>query len=544
MQPLPDATPPLPATEPAPASPFARLARASGYVRQVGAGRAVRWLAAWVRQWALPVSLALLLIPCARQLLADLDPKSFWLDDIWVASLAKNASVLDLFRLKPPAPVGYLLTLMGVRAIFGSGQVALQSVAFAARMLAIPLLAWAAVRLTNRRLMGLAAAAVLAVNPSAADWGGRVKQYSSDILVTTVLLVLAVELFRAPELRRLTRLALASLAGVLFSFGAAFTGPLLVNVGGLAVALRNRGQPGAWKRVLARVGSFDAAALGIALWLLRHQKSGPMTDYWNKCFLPLHPISAALAYVWKGAGWQFLTGPFQSYGTLGAAMAGVGLVELVRRPRTRAVALFFALFYLQMLAASALKLYPLGEARIDSFGWPVTVLLASAGASVVLRRRRGLELLVGAAVLYFSITTVQATVLHYKAAGDRPVVEKLDQALTDQDALVVYPWANWSLAYYGPWPADLIPQPDSTNAFYAVPRRPKTLVLGEKVMKDPQLADAELKPFLAQVHRVFFFGTHAPAQRQDPVLNRIRLLGFHQVARTLDVNSQYLVFEH
>ena len=79
----------------------------------------------------------------------------------------------------------------------------------------------------------------------------------------------------------------------------------------------------------------------------------------------------------------------------------------MRSRSSRTVGIFFGLFYLQVLAAAALGIYPLQGGRTSMFIYPVTLFLACAGLVVLTSFRRVTALsalatcLLAAAALYW-----------------------------------------------------------------------------------------------------------------------------------------------
>jgi hypothetical protein len=71
--------------------------------------------------------------------LPGLAPPSLYLDDVWVALFAREASLADLMALRPPHPAGFMaLQALALRFLPGA-ELSVQLIPFAASLALIPL---------------------------------------------------------------------------------------------------------------------------------------------------------------------------------------------------------------------------------------------------------------------------------------------------------------------------------------------------------------------------------------------------------------------
>ena len=161
-------------------------------------------------------------------------------------------------------------------------------------------------------------------------------------------------------------------------------------------------------------------------------------------------------------------------------LLGLGLIWLMGRARTRPFGLAVVGFYLVFLAASALRVFPLGvpggEGRTDIFASPVGICLLMAGlqcATDSLPRVSAFRAAAAAAVIALALWSPHhapysdmrtAALIDYVAVNERP-----------EDGLILpYP-AGFLAAVYGPWPFRVSGNRQVHNGTIAEVERPRTL---------------------------------------------------------------------
>jgi len=402
-----------------------------------------------------------------------LNPPSLWLDDLWVAVLAKDATLSGLLWGKSPCPPGFVILLKVLRAVAGQEPWVLQALPLAASLAQPALMAWLVWRVTGSVAAAVAGAALAAANPTLAAYSLRVKAFSLDGLVTLGLLIGAVGCARAGGTGRLAVLACAAVAALPFSFPSLFVSMALVNavLWQRVRAGTNRGP------TLAVAAGFNAAMLATFAVVVQGRVTKPILMYWTDYYLPASSLANACAFMAE-TGRHFVTGACHGRAPWLALAIPVGLYTLARRGH-KAVAAGLVLFYAGMVAVSAAKLYPLGTGRTDLFGYPLSAFLAVLGLWTLLRRVPAALWLGAAAALALMGHEQICNRVTYPYSCSRAVMERANETVQPGDALVVYPWANWAAGYYGRWPTELVDVDDSTNGFYVHLDRPRTCVLHE-----------------------------------------------------------------
>jgi hypothetical protein len=489
------------------------------------------------RWFVLAVSIALAAVAAWRTW-PGLSPPSFELDDLWVASLVKHATLGQVFQLGTPAPLGFVALLDAVSAVAGLGDWQLQSVAWVAYPVAIVGLIWLTLLVTDRPAAAFATGALLAMDSEVAGFAVRVKQYTLDLAVTVLLLLGTVGVMRAP--RRWWLLAAGSIVAMLVSLPSAFTGPLLVY---LLLVDQCVKAPAKWRGLLARAVAYSAVVAAVAFGLVRRQQTSNLIDYWATLFVP-RDVRQIPAFLCSGPAWHFVATAFPEHARWIVLCLPLGVLTLVKHRQARVLGLFVGLFYIEMLVANALRLYPLGLKRLDTFAAPVALLAFGAGIAWPLGRLQVTADICAALLVVASVVTQTSSRVPVVALGDKAMVQQAVSQIRDSDGVVLFPYANWAVAYYGSWPSEVVPVKESTNGFNVIPTRAHTLVLPEawnglSFRDHLEAVEGPLRPFLAAAPpRIVYVG------REDTrVIDAIRRSGYAVVRSWWKSDAACVVME-
>lgn len=433
------------------------------------------------KRWQRPAfwcALVLIALAGLYQRWAAVGPSSLWMDDVWVAALARFGAPGYILMGDVACAPGYVLALAGMGRMFGWGEATMQFFGIMAGLAQVVAIGWLVGRLTGRRSFGIMAAALLGACPVLAIYSVRLKPYAIDGLLTVGFVWLAVRAEANGSLRRLAVLSLAVLATALFSFPALLTGGILVGIVAIRLALL-REKPDRMFPPLALAALHAVATAALYLLVIaRHGSSQVNTEYWNDFLLPLTGFREAVVFLWeKGMG--FFWGAFPARATWLALFVPVGLVALIRDPRTRGTGVGIALVFAAAFVLSALKIYPVGAGRTDTFSFPLSVLAAVVGMEWIGRRYR----VVGPVAAGFSIFVMAvdlATVGYgYPRAPERAVAERLSAMWRPGDGVVLHPLMGAGVAFYGGWPVRIERDPESPIAFVTVPADRDAVVVRE-----------------------------------------------------------------
>jgi hypothetical protein len=292
----------------------------------------------------------------------------------------------------------------------------------------------------------------------------QVKQYSSDILASVVVLAAAVWMRRQPDsIRRSLMLGLVGAVAVFFSQPACF---IVAGIGTALALLHVLERPQPAMGPLAVVGIMwglaFSAAVAIGLRAMSATDRLYMHWYWGAGFWPLPPRNASdllwpfeqLTYAFGAFG----SGPRRTNGGLNypwsplfAVMTLVGVFATWKKRRD--VALFLVAPALLTLAASVFQLYPF-TGRVLTFLEPGFLLATAAGARYVLEiwpnrmqiATPALLAVLGGSPVFAAIRGLPPE----RVEHIRPIIAAVSRQLQPEDAVYVYYGAGQAAMYYAP----------------------------------------------------------------------------------------------
>ncbi len=340
--------------------------------------------------WPSRLAILLILLGAAARAALYARTRSLWVDEASLALNIVGRSFAELFKpldYAQGAPIGFLLLEKLSVTLFGNSEYALRLVPLIGSVLSLPLFYAVARRFLSPSAM-LAALALFALSPTLIYYASEVKQYSTDVTVTLLILWL---LFQtrdpASSLRSLLPLAIAGALAIWLSHPALFVlaGTFLTLV--LTPYVSGEPQPGRNRPVVEHKVPLMALGVMAATWALSFaaayfislralSKDPLLRTYWNADFPPL-PVSVSRI------NWYFRTllAMFQNPAGVGlaglsAAAALLGLRYLYRHSRWTLFAL--ALPLAVTFAAAAGHAYPF-RGRLLLFTAPILILLIAAG---------------------------------------------------------------------------------------------------------------------------------------------------------------------
>ena len=430
--------------------------------------------------WVAWMGLALLSLAAVWWRWHNLNPPALWLDDCWQAVLSEQ-SFGTQFRWRSSAPIGFTWLLGVVARLSGDPEVRYQLLPFICGVALVPAAFWA---FPKRRAADRAGALVfagwLALCPPLVVYSTRVKQFTLDALLVTLLLGAALRV--RTTARHLPWYGLLALAALPFSFCSALFATIFLNLATLSHVLRTRRAGTRPHVAVAGTWAVYHVALGLYyLLVLRAQKNTALVDYWADCYVKspadvatrLATLMAEVVPWTTGDGgvWQALAA------TAVLLLAGGGVYRRVRQAGQREAVLAAALLYLALVVLAALRMYPLGAGRVDIHVHPVTVFLVVSALWLhpwpAVRRRWLAPALTGGAT---AAMLALGTLLHggapstYPAVGDRGrMAAALHAAYREGDTVVVRPHGCFVFGYYTRWPYELVHAPYYATTFEIQP---------------------------------------------------------------------------
>jgi len=161
-----------------------------------------------------------------------------------------------------------------------------------------------------------------------------------------------------------------------------------------------------------------------------------------------------------------------------------------------------------------------------------------------------LSIIIITITLFIFYSGLNCITLDYPSSGAKEIMKELENQITEDDLLILYPYANWAFAYYGNWPIRIVEVKDSLYGFYAFPERKDTLLLSESVggikfYEDPQVLQAQIKAFLAgRSERIVYIVTSGEKVPNRFIIDIIKSEGYQiKGYKACSGDSQLIIFE-
>jgi hypothetical protein len=459
-----------------------------------------------------------------REYAAD---RALWLDESLLSLNILDQSLKGLFGqlgFNQAAPPGFLLVERISVDAFGRSEYALRLFPLICGIASL-FLFWHVVRKLLAPIPQVIAIALFSVSDGLIYYSAEVKQYSTDVAASLLILLAALALRSSPLPKwRAACWIAAGFAALALSYASAF---VLLSVAIVLViphAVRKRAQH--WRPLDLAVCVW-LAGVAVAVAYVYPRVSEVVA---SNPTLPLGTqlVRTAAGAVASGAGYPAggVTGGFRF---LVAVVALAGFAALARRRREAAG--LVALPPLLLMLASALHAYPV-LVRTSLFLVPFLAMALGEGAVALAsaaRTRRGLL----AILLGLAVCAVPAThaARHFVSPQGREEIKPVLRHLTDNwrpgDSLFVFYHAQYALRYYVecdcagvslrtlriPWDAAATRRLGHAQYAPALASRPPTLVI-EKPQTSFDNYAMELNPLLAR-RRVWLLVTNiGPLQRR------------------------------
>jgi hypothetical protein len=421
------------------------------------------------KRWALIA----LTVGALFRLMQYLGNRSIWLDEALVVPSILKPSLAEILNplVANPLPFGFLFLERLATDAFGTHELVLRLLPLVAGLASLALFYAVAKRTISAGAVPIAAS-LFALSPFLIYYASELKQYSSDVAVTLLVLLLALKIHhRGLTTRRTLAWGIASFIGIAVSLTAVFSIAGAVLVLGVA-AIRSRNWRAVLRLVLASVPAGVLFILPYAAALMAPAgvaSTGPsyVSAFWSSGFMPLPPRSVAELAWFPHTFARIFEDPLgliqNTNAALGRLLAAVGMVVFLAGAGWLAVRnrMVFALLMAPIgltLLASGLKRYPFGAdwntgGRVILFLVPLFLLLMAEGAEQI-RRRLPAKLhaagLVLIALLLAPPLLQAATTIPYGRGELKPLLGYVSENWRDGDLLYVHYDALPAFRYYAP----------------------------------------------------------------------------------------------
>ncbi|MBI4524571.1 MAG: glycosyltransferase family 39 protein [Deltaproteobacteria bacterium] len=409
------------------------------------------------------VLLAAVVIGVALRVFQYAASTSLWLDEIAVAQNVLDRSLWDLLTVPlsydQTAPKGFLLAEKLAVTAFGPSDHALRLFPLLCALTGLVAFWRVAMRLLDERAAAVAVG-LFAAAPPLVTYGAQVKQYSTDVAVTVLLLWLALAL-QQDGVARGRRLA----AGGAGAIAVWFSQPAVLVITGVAaswvlIEWRERRKDQGPLRGTAPImalwmaSATFAAAAGLAS--LTPATRAYLDRFWASAF-PAVPLRVDSTLIFAFDQLKALLGDGGPAGlaypapALYLALAAVGFLVLLNRQPKGAV-LLLAPIGVAVLAAAA-RQFPFSD-RLILFLVPSCLVAIAAGIRWIAGRLSpvgaGLGTLVVLALAALAVYPVAVTTPVYRIEDIEPVLARLRTSLQRPgDAVYVYYGAGPAVRFYG-----------------------------------------------------------------------------------------------
>ena len=401
---------------------------------------------AW-RAALLPFSLVLLAMALRTAEYAH--NKAIWLDEAYVALNVLDRDYAGL--LKPmewgqAAPLAFLFAERFAVEHAGPSEYALRLVPYLASLAGAVLFWWLLRRWVSPHVAPIALA-LFALSPALTRYAAEVKPYSTDVLVTLVLVALATLCMDRMSPIRIVALALGGAAAIWCAYPAAF---VLAGIGitlAVSVCAQRR-----WL-VLPALMLVGAAWLASFSWYYRVSLrtlggNAEVMGWWAEHFMPMPPQSLADLNWFVRTFFDFWSMPAGIVaGGLGALAFILGALSLVFRNR-RLLLLLLSPVAVALLA-SGLGRYPFTD-RFVLFAVPLALPVVAEGFDVLRKQTRTRLVYAMLAALLFvqpAIAGVRTLAAPHTPQGVRPAYGYFVDRYQPGDEVYLYHWAQFPFRY-------------------------------------------------------------------------------------------------
>ncbi len=384
--------------------------------------------------------------------------RSLWIDEARLALNLVDRSYLELLApldYDQGAPIGFLILQKTIISTFGTSDYILRLLPLFSGIISV-LLMHVVSKSYNKGVGTYVSLGLFAVAHWLVYYSSENKQYSTDVLITLVLLLLVPRiLIDKVKPREIIFLGLAGIIGMWISHPALFIWLGIFITVSVVKLIHHDYRSVFW---LVVVVFFMGVSMLMLYTLSLHAlaSNSYLIEYWARGFAPLIP--------WRNLDWyyQAIRHMLESPAGLPPTIFTIGLIIIgiisfaLRRWHTLMI---LVLPYFLILIASSVKLYPFRE-RMILFTLPLLFLLIAEGVesirSALLKINRPLanicSIIIIASLFY---TPVATEINHVKSPpmGEdiKPAISYLSQNYRSDDLIYVYYGAQPAFEYYSPF---------------------------------------------------------------------------------------------
>jgi len=469
------------------------------------------------------------------RLVVYLENRSFWTDEI---SLAMNMVELNWSQLHEPlhygqaAPLLFLYLTKAIAELFGISEMTLRFIPFLGGCLALVVFHYLAREMLSKQA-ALLAVALLVFSRYSIYYSAEFKQYSTDLLCTAIILLLAIKAYKSEY--KVSNIALLSLTGFTLIW-LSHTSIFILAGSGLALFLYLVTNKELYSNnysskiiSLLIMGTVWLASFSLHYFLVLNNSAHDMFyDYWANGFAPFLPTSLADLLWYSSTFTSIISNPlgFSLFQGLAIFSILAGIYGLYKAKK------YFYLYLLTLplvliLAASMLKQYPIAS-RLILFIIPVFYIFIAEGLYLTYRSFRKEHILIGLAfiLIFFAYPRASSPMWHAFQVLTSPEARQRQEIKKVLDYLFAHSEPTDSIyLYYG-----------GSRAFdyYTLGKDlPNNLIYGTASRSEPEKYLAEIDTLQKdQRYWFIFYHVHSAASVNE---ERLFIIYLNKIGNELDV---------
>ena len=381
--------------------------------------------------------------------------RALWFDEVLISRNIVERSFLELLEpldYNQGAPIGFLIIEKLLLPLPGSRDLVLRIYPLICGVFALPVFYRVAAFYLGRKAIPIAVA-LLSFSGVLIYYSSEVKQYSSDVMITLLIIYLTIWVrSKSPTILRFGTYAVAGAVAIWLSHPAVFV------LAGLGTSLLlERLMRRDWKEGLTLLpifviwlAGFGASYVLSLTDLTRHEL---LLDYWSnqRAFMPFPPKSLADMQWFSGMFFESFREVVGLYlPGLGAFAFLYGLLDAAFARRTKLLELCSPIVF--ALIASGLQKYPF-RSRMILYLSPILSLLIAHGVASTKRpvrsRLNWLGILLAVLLLFHPVLFAALDLINPRVRQEiKPVLTYLAEHWQDGDSLHLYYGAKPAFEYY------------------------------------------------------------------------------------------------
>ncbi len=331
-------------------------------------------------RWVAIAAICLLCFGAAMRVRQYAARTSFWADEAFVVMNLRDLSAMQLMgklKFDQAAPPVFLWSLKGMSQLTGANEYSLRLIPLllsVAGLGAFGLLAW--------RLMpppaALLAIGLFALDRRLVEYAADVKQYSGDVTIAALLLLIAFWRPHEEPAKRLMRTAIAAAIAVWCSH------PVAIVFGGISIVLSlaalRRDPEQSWT-VFRANGLFALSFVRLYGLSIHRQHTQFLYLFWKQSFPDVHHPLLFPVWFWHQF-FDLLQAPYRWAGAVFILLTAIAIVRTASVKQWTLVGVLIAPLALTVIAAIAQQ-YPFNASRLTLFLMPELYLLVGLGATAL-----------------------------------------------------------------------------------------------------------------------------------------------------------------